>query len=371
MQKKSTSLATVILFCGALGAMLIWFLIAPPRDFSPNENRWLSQRPEFSVSALFSGKLSRACEDYLSDQFPLRDQWIVMQAAMQRGTGRLENNEVYFGRQLVRTFWQYDTANLSRNLKAIEGFAEKADLPVYAVPVPNACEICRDALPGAAPDQSQEKILADASDLMQSAQLVDTRQTLLDAADTPLYYATDHHMTTAGAYLVYTALADAMGLTPLPESAYTKTIVSDSFTGTLYRRSGAWWTTPDTIERWDAPDVTATLEVLPAGDMHDTIYDDSALSGSDQYAYFAYGNQPLEVVRTNADGGRLLLIKDSYANAVLPFLCAHFSEIHIVDLRYYHSSLQQYMQENDFDSAVVLYNISNLTEDMSLPQIMR
>lgn len=371
MPKKSTSLATILLFCGALAAMLIRFLLSPPREFSPHENRYLAQRPEFSADALFSGKLSRAYEDYLSDQFPLRDKWIVLQAAMQRGTGRLENNDVYFGRQLIRTFWQYDEENLARNFKAIEGFAAQADFPVYAVPVPNACEICRGMLPASAPDRSQAEILADASALMQSAQLVDTRQALLAAADTPLYYATDHHMTSAGAYRVYAALADAMGLSPLPESAYTKTAVSTAFTGTLYRRSGAWWTSPDTIERWDAPGVSASLEVLPAGTQHSTIYDDTALSGADQYAYFAYGNQPLEVIRTNAEGGRLLLIKDSYAHAVLPFLCAHFSEIHMVDLRYYRSSMQQYLRENEFDSAAVLYNISNLAEDTNLPQLLR
>jgi len=371
--KRSTSIATGLIFCGILSGLLLWFLIAPVREFSPNENRYLSECPEFSADALFSGTWSKQFETYLSDQFPARDQWIVFQAAMQRATGRLENNDVYFGAQLIGTFWQYDDARLLRNLWAIERFAQGTEVPVYAVPVPNACEINRSALPSSAPDKSQAEILQQAADIMSDAVLIDTRDTLLQAAGqgTQLYYATDHHMTTAGAYCVYTALAEHMGLTPLPESSYTKTVVTDAFTGTLYRKSGAWWTQPDSIERWDAAGVHASLTVLPSGKEYASIYDESALSGSDCYSYFAYGNQPLEVITTNADSGRLLLIKDSYAHAILPFLCSHFHEIHMLDLRYDRESVQRYMQANDFDCAVILYNISNLSEDTNLPLLLK
>ena len=371
--KQSTAIATAVVFCGLLAGMLVWFLLSPRRDFSPKENRYLAACPTVTADAVLTGKWSRQFEEYVADQFPARDQWIVMQAAMQRASGSLENNGVYFGDQLIGTFRQYDKTRLQRNLSAIEAFAAYSEIPVYAVPVPNACEINRDLLPRSAPDDSQAEILRQAADAMTDAVLVDTTELLKTAAGqgTQLYYATDHHMTTAGAYRVYAALVTAMGISPLPESAYTKTVVTTDFTGTLYRKSGAWWTKPDSIARWDAPDVKASLTFLPSGKEYDSIYDESALSGNDQYTYFAYGNQPLEIIRTNADGGKLLLIKDSYAHAVLPFLCSHFSEIHMIDLRYDRESVQQYLQNNSFDCAVILYNISNLTEDMNLPLVLQ
>ena len=369
--KKSTAIITAVCFCGILGGGLTGFLLTPAREFSPQENRYLTQRPALTASALFSGNWSKQCEEYLQDQFPARDALVVMQAAMSRGTGRRDNNGVYFGDALVSTFWQYDKQILTNNLTSVECFAQKAEIPVYFVPVPNACELQRCKEPGKYPDCNQTEMLSDMAAAVPSAKTVNLMQRLLDAdaAGVKLYYATDHHMTTAGAYQVYAGLADAMGLQTAPESDYQKTTVTEHFKGTQYHKSGAWWTSPDSIERWDLPGVTADLTILPAGTAHESIFSEEALTGNDPYGYFAYGNQPKEVIRTNAQGGKLLLIKDSYAHAVLPFLCAQFSEIHMIDLRYDRESMLRYIRENGINCAAVLYNISNFTEDTNLPLI--
>ena len=70
------------------------------------------------------------------------------------------------------------------------------------------------------------------------------------------------------------------------------------------------------------------------------------------------------VVRTgNTDKPKLLLIRDSYSDSLVPFLTPHFSEIHLIDLRYYKQSAVQYIQDNGIDMAVVLYSVPNFVSD--------
>ena len=98
------------------------------------------------------------------------------------------------------------------------------------------------------------------------------------------------------------------------------------------------------------------------------LYDRSYLTEKDKYSSFLGGNQPLCVIRNeNArDGGRLLLIRDSYSDSLAPFLAQRFSEVHLVDLRYYHTSVADYMAEQGIDTAVVLYSVSNFLADRNL-----
>ena len=370
--KHTTAIISAVCFCGLLGGGAAGFLLLPAREFSPQENRYLAQRPALTADAVFSGQYAKNCEEYLQDQFPARDALVVMQAAVSRGTGRRDNNGVYFGDALIGTFWQYDRTIFANNLGSVELFAQKAGIPVYFIPVPNACEIQRTNSPGKYPDCDQSALIQQAEETIKSAKVVNLLPRLLeaDAAGTKLYYATDHHMTSAGACEVYTGLAEAMGITAPPASAYEKTVVTEDFRGTQYHKSGAWWTAPDSIERWDLPGVTASLTVMPSGTEHESIFNADALTGNDPYSYFAYGNQPAEIIRTNAESGRkLLLIKDSYAHVVLPFLCADFSEIHMIDLRYDRESMLKYIAAHGIDCAAVLYNISNFTEDTNLALI--
>lgn len=368
--KKFSTILTIVLFCGMMVVFGVWCLLQPDRTFSEQENRMLAQVPTFSSEAFFSGQWGLDFEEYLSDQFPLRDQWIVLKAALQRGSGRQDNNGVYFGSRLMETFWSYDQEQLDRNLTAVENFAQSDPQgTTYFVPVPNAVAVSQD-LPLLAPDQDQQALLADFSDAVPSAHIVDTFPGLLNASENgeDLYFATDHHINANGAYTVYCQLLEAMGLQPLNREEFSIETVSTSFTGTLYHKSGAWWTAPDTLERWEpVTGLDASITIYPDGETRNSLFFPEALETNDPYAYYVGGNQPLEVITTGQDGGSLLLIKDSYAHILAPLLACHFSEIHLVDLRYYRDSITQYRQEHQFDYTVILYNMKNLTEDTNLP----
>ena len=78
------------------------------------------------------------------------------------------------------------------------------------------------------------------------------------------------------------------------------------------------------------------------------------------------------MVRTpNTSAPKLLIVRDSYADSLVPFLTPHFSEIHLVDLRYYKGSISGYIEDNGIDAALVLYSVANFTSDGNLAWLDR
>lgn len=370
--KSTVQKVTIFLFCAFLLAFGVLFLLWPKREFSDKENRTLAEFPEFTAEKFFSGKWGLDFETYLSDQFPLRDNWVVLKAACQMGTGRQDNNGVYFGDQLIQTFWSVDQGQLEKNLAALKAFGEKAPGKVYFAPVANAVEVNGEKLPLFAPDVDQEALLEEMREFLEESpvELVDTLPALREHRDEGLYFNTDHHINTLGAYYVYRDLANALGKPALTQEAFRKETVTDRFEGTLYHKSGAWWVAPDKIELWQpVAGLRASVTIEPGGERHEGLYFEEELQGNDPYAVFLKGNQALEVVETDRPGGKLLVVKDSYAHIITPFLANHFSEIHLLDLRYYKLGVSQYMEENGIDKVLVLYNLSNFTEDVNVQLI--
>jgi hypothetical protein len=90
------------------------------------------------------------------------------------------------------------------------------------------------------------------------------------------------------------------------------------------------------------------------------------LEEKDKYSMFLGGQQPVCVIQTQSDGPRLLLIRDSFSDSLAPYLTAHFSQIHLIDLRYYKASLPDYIRDNEIDQALVLYSVANFVSDNNL-----
>jgi hypothetical protein len=140
--------------------------------------------------------------------------------------------------------------------------------------------------------------------------------------------------------------------------------VTDSFYGTAYSSSGVRWLGPDRIERWVGAEGVSLFrgpEETPA-----PVYAEDKLETKDKYAYFLGGNTPSLIIRTGNGGGRLLVIRDSYSDCELPFFFAHYGEIHVLDLRYYRQSVQDYVRENRIDRILVNYSLSTFVSDPSV-----
>ena len=355
---KTTQRVTTAVFCAFLALLGILHLVLPDRTFSPVENRNLRQVPAFTWRALREGSYTAALETYLEDQFPLRDGWMGLKTRWEWLLGKREFHDVFLcGGALIGRVGEGD--RWEQNLGFVDRLAEKTDIPVYLGLIPTAAEVWKDRLPHGADSADQSALLKEARGT--GAVWADIAGALAAHSEEPVFYRTDHHWTSLGAYYGYTALLEAMGETPLPlEKAET---VSDDFYGTLYSSSGVHWVAPDTIERYVREDAV-TVEDVYGGETHG-LYVDSFLEEKDQYASFLGGNQPLYIVRNSAASSdkKLLLVRDSYSDSLAPFLCRHFAEIHLLDLRYNKTSVAQYAADMGADGIAVLYSVDNFMKD--------
>ena len=373
MTKKYCIFITT-LFCAFIGLFLVANAAAPDREFSEMENRNLEQMPTLSVNTLLSGEFMKNFETYTTEQFVGRDAWIGLKSSTERALGKKENNNVYFCDQntLITRFDQPDAAKVTENLNYVNTFVENVDIPVTFSLIPTQACIWADRLPEGAPNASQTALLEQAQAAVPGATWADLYTPLMAHKDENIFYRTDHHWTSLGAYYGYTALADALGYTPVPLDTYTETVRSTEFYGTVFSSSGVRWVNPDTITTY-VPDTGITVTSYTYDSSGNPVeepralYDTSFLSVKDKYSMFLGGNQSLGVVKTpNADKPKLLILRDSYTDSLVPFLTPHFSEIHLIDLRYYKLSLADYIQQNDIDQALVLYSVPNFVTDSNL-----
>ena len=379
---KRYAIFLTALFCGFLAAFFAANLISPDRDFSEDENRYLAQRPEldaddFKLSLapfagesgdFFTGKFMSDFETYLTDQFVFRDQWIAAKAMAERLAGKGENNGIYLCDRdtLIPRFDRPDAAKVTNNLDYVNKLVENVDVPVYFSLIPGKVSVWADRLPNGAPNASEGDILAQAQTATQ-ARWVDIASALEAHKDEDIYYRLDHHWTSLGAYYGYAALMEAMGLEAAPLSDYEKTTVSTDFNGTTYSSSGVRWMAPDAIDIYVPEEGIAVTAWNGSQPEAGVLYDWSKLEVKDKYSFFLGGNKPLAVVKgPNADGPRLLVIRDSYSDSLAPFLTADFSEVHLFDPRYNKTPVSQYVAENNIDQVLVLYSVANFVSDGNL-----
>ena len=214
---KTACKILIILFGAFLLSFSLLFILMPDRGFSEQENRYLSALPRFSFSSLFSGSFTEDFESYMSDQFPFRDRWITLKAALELGSGKTQNNGVYYASDgcLIEKFEEPDAALLETNLDAVNALADNTDCEIYFQLVPTPSHTWRYKLPENAPTADQSALIEHCYASV-TATPVDVASVLEEHAEEYIYYHTDHHWTTLGAYYGYTALAEAMGLEAAP-----------------------------------------------------------------------------------------------------------------------------------------------------------
>ena len=377
------------LFCAFIGVFLVANAVSPDRTFSEVENRNLEQLPAvdfgtpeklFRDGNFFNGQFMRDFETYTTDQFIGRDAWVDLKARTERALGKKENNNVYFADNdtLITRFDQPAADRVTENLNYVNKFVENVDIPVVFSLIPTQACIWADRLPEGAPNASQTDLMTQAQGAVTGATWADVYTPLMEHKDEDIFYRTDHHWTSLGAYYGYTGLASALGYTPVPLTDYTPTVRSTEFYGTVFSSSGVRWVKPDTITTYVPDDgITVVSHTYdnsgnPVEEQR-ALYVESFLSVKDKYSMFLGGNQSLGVVKNanNPDGPKLLIIRDSYADSLVPFLTAHYSEIHLIDPRYYHLSVKDYVEQNGIDQALVLYSVPNFVTDGNMFWITR
>lgn len=369
MNKKALW-AEALIFLAFIGAFFILNLVLPDRQFSEQENRYLQMRPEFSFKSLFSGDYTSKFETYTTDQFTFRDEWITLKAASELALGKQENNDVHLCENgtLIEGFKRPESSVLDSNMSALNTLVGNTDAKVYFALIPDKSDLYSSLLPKNVPNDSEKEVI-DYCYGQSNATNVDIYSALSAHTDEYIFYRTDHHWTSLGAYYGLSALAESMGLPcPALDSYTDRHVVSEKFYGTTWSSSGFSWVDPDTMETFvNAPEGLKVTSYPQGSPVEGKLYDFSFLEKKDKYSMFMGGNCPMHVIETgNEDKPSLLILRDSYMDSLIPFLLDDFSEIHVLDLRYYRASLKAYIEQNDFDNVLVCYSVSNFCSDSNI-----
>ena len=369
VMEQGAFLAIFLLLC--LAAFVIANALTRDREYSSAENRKLAQVPKFSLSALLDGSYFAAWEDYLADQFVGRDTWITIDLQASRLLGAKEAGGVYLcaDDSLMEAPAAPDEAGVNRNLDAINAFAARhEDLKISMTVVPNAACVQAEKLPNHAPVRDQRQDIKDIAARLQGVEFLDVTDALTQHKDEAIYYRTDHHWTSLGAYYAFSDMAAGLGIEQ-PAAEYDIYPVTDSFEGTLASKSGCHAVT-DVIELY-VPKTDIEYYVTVDGERTATMYDREKLNEKDQYALFLGGNDARVDITTTAETGKTLLIfKDSYANCFLQFLLPYYDRIILLDARYYYGDADSVISREGVTDVLFLYNANTFLTDRVLADVL-
>lgn len=351
----------------ALGALVGVFV--PDKYYSESEKRTLTRRDSISIADFPSGKMGDEIEKYLADQFPLRDRWITVKTVAQRLSGQTQISGVYLGDDgyLIDGFNSIDRKQYQENLEALRRLSEKISVPMDVMLIPTAVQILSDKLPAFAPRLDQHALLDEAKKLGLST--VDVFDILSEHDDEYIYYKTDHHFTSLGAYYCYCAWMTAQGKTAEPITAWQSRDLCDNFRGTTYNKVNYPFAPYDTITSYYKT-LHHTVDYNGGNYVTDSIYESKYLNGKDQYAVFLNSNQSTAVVSGEGEG-KLLILKDSYANCLAQFVIDDYAETHLIDLRFYKGSVSDYIEKNGITQVLVVYNLPNFAQDTAIARTVR
>ncbi|GIP03324.1 membrane protein [Paenibacillus lautus] len=370
---KSKVLALLLILF--ISVIAILNLLAADRSFSESENRMLEQLPHFSLKTLVSGDFTADFEKYVSDQFVFRDFWIGAKTDTDRLMGKKMSNGVYLGTNgyLIQDVISPAEEDLKEKIEAIHAFDQATPyMQKYVMLAPTAAALYQDKLPKYAVIGDQEAYLNKVKQwLHPNIRFIDVFPSLYAERDQPIFYQTDHHWTTQGAYVAYLELCRQMGLTPQNEEEFNIQQVTDEFYGSLYSKSGFRHVQPDRLELHLPKDQERyTVTYVDEEKTADSLYAMEQLQRKDKYAVFLNGNHARIHIKTaNPNGRKLLVVKDSYANSLIPFLLKHFSEIDVVDLRYYEEDLASFANDQGIQNMLLLYNANTFFEDPSIKNV--
>ncbi|MBQ7173372.1 MAG: hypothetical protein IJR88_04575 [Clostridia bacterium] len=374
---KKTWYLTAVLFCAALFCFGLWFWILPDRAVSAEENRPLQGFPELRFSSLLSGDFSGELSTYYADQFPLRDAFVGAKAVLELSLGKGENNGILLGEsgQLARRLFRlpgfisptdaYDRDDLSKKTGILKEFCQKAELPVTVLLPPRAIDVASSAF--SYPDQTSRAVISQLREELSEVGYRDLCEKLQSAYESgeAVWYKTDHHWTSLGAYYAYTEVMRSFGMEEeiLPVDSFERRVVSTSFFGTLASASGMKFLSPDKVEiflsgREEEYEVTADGKELSG------LYAFDALAKKDHYAIFLDGTHDIVTIRKkNGESRPLLLVaKDSFANSMAPFLALHFDLIlvNLSSTRREFTDLSALLDEYRPERLLLVYSVENL-----------
>ena len=357
----------------------ILFFALPKKDFSSMEKRYLAETPEFSVENLLSGELvkeidgdsEKGTSGYVSDHFPMRSFFVGLNSYYNLSFKNTANSDYYFAKDGFIITKPYTTQRLDTDIKVINSFGENMNVTLGVVP--SAGYVLEDKLPlnhiSYKDSEVFEKLKAELDENINYCDLERAMQDYYKNSEAP-YYKTDHHWTTPAAYSAYKELGNILGYTHAEKSEFNIKEYG-GFYGTTYSSSGYFLAKPDTLEIWEnrklKDSITVEIHEGEKLESYSSMYFENHLTEPDMYPVFLDGNHALVRIKNeNAEGGKLLVIKDSYAHALVPFMAENYSEIVMIDMRYFKENVTALCESEGITDALILYSVSNFCTDTDL-----
>ena len=362
--KKSNHIIISGIFLVFIFVFAVLFAALPKKDYSENEKRVLSLFPAFSVEALFDGSWFKDIETFVSDQFPFRDAFVGINSYFNLITGRNGVSGVYKcdDGYLIADPDEIDLNRTQRNGEIISEFVKTSGLPATLIVVPTPGYIMEDVLPENHKEYHDDEIFEYAQNV-DGVKLIDLRGVFSENKDnSQIYFKTDHHLTTAGSYLMYKQFCEAGGITPVTD--FSETEVLENFYGTNYSKSGLWLENPDTIEIYHSAngyEYEVTVDDISEKNTYESLYFYEHDENMDKYPVFLNGNHALVTIKNKSvtNGRKLLIVKDSYSHCFATFLCENYEEICLVDLRYFRNSTSELIENNGINELLFLFGAEN------------
>ncbi len=337
----------------ALGCIGLTFF--PAARYSEAERRYLAELPEITANGIKNGTVSAALDDYASERLPLRNIGRRLFALEQLLLGRREVRDVILCRDgsLLRRL-PVNQSVFEKNLSALARLQKSlAPLSVTVAVAPRRIDVRDEVLPA---------LYDTVRDRADWEQLPQDTVTFTDCKEDACWYRTDHHWTSEGAYFAYVRLGEQLGYTPYPKSDFTPETVSKSFYGTSYAAAGIPFVSPDkvTLLRFASDETYCVIrDGLPAP--FSGFYSLEKAKTQDTYDVFLGGNCGVTEITQGENDTRptLLVVKDSFANALLPFLALHY-RILAIDPRY--TSTDPCTLAQNADRVLVLCGMQTLTQ---------
>ena len=333
-----------IIFLSLFSVIILFFgigiLVLPRQSFSQKENRILTTAATLSFESLLSGEYFEQISELCSDQFPMRDGFTAIYALSELSLGKSEVNGVVFSGNVLAARSKNMKSSSDALRKAKELFGEDS----YVYIPPSSIQVFSQLLP----QSLQSEIASQPSAFLPSD-----------------YYKTDHHWTTEGAYIAYTKICGEFGISAFGEEYFEKETVAKDFRGSAYARSCLpdQLISPDkiTLYRYEG-DEDVEIFRRDTSTQEFGFYDESALLGADKYRVFLGGNYAQLSIKSDQSKPRLVLVKDSFANSVIPFLSLHFN-IEVIDPRYCtQSELLDLADEYSSERILILMSEATLIE---------
>lgn len=366
--------------------MTVWVVIViinfiwPKQVFSEEENRMLATIPRFSFESFVNGDYLNGVNDYINDHFAFRNIYLKVNSWWEIDImGKKENNGVYIGKDgyLFEKFEYNDREkeNGNTNVEIISDFANKMkeqNIPTYFVLVPNSIYINNDKLPNNVEVPNQEEIINQIYGKTENTNNINVIESLKkENKNKQLYFKTDHHINSDGAYVIYREYCKAANIAIKEIDNFNRVTISNDFLGTFDSKAQLLNQEPDELFVYKNENNTNIKEAIYDKQTTNSIFNEEYLKGKDKYSYFLNGNNSRAIIKTNVNNDKkLLVIKDSYAHIMSQFLCQEYSEVHFLDPRYTNFDYVEYAKENGITDVLFLYNVSTFVQDTNLKKII-